>query len=71
MTPILYLKNDDGTFDRCPDHFSDYSAAVRYGQQTAGHGRFYVETGAHVPSRQQQLLEETDAERRSRLLEQI
>ena len=36
--------------------FKSYHEAVRNGQLTAGPGNFYVYTGEHVPSREEQLL---------------
>ena len=39
--------------------FHTYRAAVKYGQEYAGYGNFSIDTGNHIPSREEQLLIKT------------
>ncbi len=56
MTHILYVSKN-GEFTRAAV-YSTYRDAVLCGQDIAGYGNFYIETGNHVPSREEQLLVE-------------
>lgn len=54
--------------------FKSYRDAVLYGQQHFGYGKFLVDTGSSVPSREEQLLIEPNETRyaiRMRLLESL
>jgi hypothetical protein len=48
--------------------YPTYHEAVRMGQQMFGHGNFSVETPGRVPSRQEQLLQTSERDRRRNML---
>lgn len=54
-----------------PLTIEDYAFAVAEGQRVFGYGNFLVDTGEAVPCRETQLLTETPAQRKQRLLNEI
>lgn len=52
---ILYIRNKKYQFEKEATS-NDYHSLVQLGQQLAGYGRFYVESGTRVPTREEQLL---------------
>lgn len=64
MTLFFRKSGDDFVAD--PTSFFSYRTAVVAGQQRYGRGNFFVDTGNHVPSRSEQLLEDDPSEVRAR-----
>lgn len=68
--PILYIRKRTARtssgphsgFDR-HQKYTEYRDAVFAGQDLAGFGNFYVDTGDRVPSREEQLCEEPKPKR--------
>lgn len=52
----LFIRTSPSTFVLAQP-YKTYALAVEAGQDLAGYGNFYVDTGTHVPSREEQLLE--------------